>query len=73
MKLQELKCLLWYIHNTSFEDFNRDIMGVENMEEYQRPYLLEKYHHFTSFRLGVFDDDKQQDILDAAWLKYGDE
>lgn len=73
MKLQELKCLNWYIHNTSFVDFCADIMDVENAEPYQEQYLLEKFQQFTSFRLGYFDDDKLQNILDAAWLKYGDE
>lgn len=73
MKLQELKWLNWYIHNTSFEEFSADIMDVENIEPYQEQYLLEKYQQFTSFRLGHFDDDKQQNILDAAWLKYGDD
>jgi len=73
MKLQELKWLNWYIHNTSFVDFCADIMDVENIEPYQKPYLTEKYQQFASFRLGHFDDDKLQNILDAAWLKYGDE
>jgi|15BtaG_2_1085339.scaffolds.fasta_scaffold18883_4 hypothetical protein len=73
MKLQELKWLNWYIHNTSFEEFSADIMDVENIEPYQEQYLLEKYHQFTSFRLGYFDDEKLQYILDAAWIKYGDE
>ena len=73
MKLQELKWLNWYIHNTSFEEFSADIMDVENIEPYQEQYLLEKFQQFTSFRLGHFDDDKLQNILDAAWLKYGDE
>ena len=73
MKLQELKWLNWYIHNTSFVDFCADIMDVENAEPYQEQYLLEKYQQFTSFRLGYFDDNKLQNILDAAWLKYGDD
>jgi len=73
MRLQELKWLNWYIHNTSFVDFCADIMNVEKAEPYQEAYLLEKYQQFTSFRLGHFDDEKLQNILDAAWLKYGDE
>tara|TARA_R110002020_G_scaffold118792_3_gene271334 strand:+ start:2662 stop:2901 length:240 start_codon:yes stop_codon:yes gene_type:complete len=74
--VEELNWLFWYTRNTTMKQFVKDVFGIENIYDepgHRQSYMEHKFRQFTEFNISLFDTDKQQAIIDAAYAKYGGE